>query len=84
MIGVLTVLLFLCKLVFLIILAIKRNSNPNKEWAIENHSMVSPNFEEAWFLIPTISIDKCSSTIEISFKFLKWEYYTNYTLSNEV
>lgn len=83
-IGVLTTLLFLCKLIFLTVLAVKRNGNPDKVWAIEKHSMISSNFEDAWFLIPTISVDKCSDTIEISFKFLKWEYYTNYKLSNEV
>lgn len=88
MIGVLVVLLFLCKFIFLIILWVKRNGNPDKYWSIVKHSMFSDNYEDSWFLIPTIMFTRTSYkddwTIEISIKWLKWEYYTNYQLSNEV
>lgn len=83
-IGVLTTLLFLCKFVFLIILAIKRNGKDNKYWSIERHQMCSNNYENSWFLIPTIDIHRCNEYLEVSVKFLKWEYYTNYKLSTEV
>lgn len=88
MIGVLIVLLFLCKLIILLVLWIKRNGNPNKYWSIVKHSMVSENCDSYWFIIPTIAISfsgkaKCEY-IEITLRFLKWEYYTNYQLSNEV
>lgn len=43
MIGVVTLLLFLCKLIFLIVLYIKRKGNPDKYWSIVKTSMVSSN-----------------------------------------
>lgn len=87
-IGVLVVLLFLCKLIILLVLWIKRNGNPNKYWSIVKSSMVSENCDSYWFIIPTIAISfsgkaKCEY-IEITLRFLKWEYYTNYQLSNEI
>lgn len=88
MIGVLIVLLFLCKVLFTIVLYIKRNGNPEKYWSIVRHSMFSENCDNYWFIIPTIAISfsgkaKCEY-IEVSVRFLKWEFYTNYCLSNEV
>lgn len=83
-IGVLVVLLFLCKFVFLLILAIRRSGRDNKYWSIERHQMCSDNYENSWFLIPTIDIHTCNEYLEVSVKFLRWEYYTNYKLSTEV
>lgn len=88
MVGVLVVLLFLCKFVFVLVLYIKRNGDPTKDWSIVRHSMFSENCDSYWFLIPTIAISfsgkaKCEY-IEITIRFLKWEYYTSYQLSNEV
>ena len=83
-IGVLTTLLFLCKFVFLIILAIRRKGSDDKYWSIERHQMCSNNYEDSWFFIPTIDIHTCNEYLEISVKFLKWEYYTSYKLSTEV
>ena len=88
MIGVIVSLLFLCKAIILIILYIKRNGNPSKNWSIVRHCMFSENCDNYWFIIPTIAISfsgkaKCEY-IEITVRFLKWEFYTNYTLSNEV
>lgn len=88
LIGVLVTLLFLCKVVITIILYVKRHDNPDKYWSIVRHSMFSENCDSYWFLIPTIAISvetkrKCKY-IEVTLRFLKWEYYTNYQLSNEV
>lgn len=82
-IGVLVVLLFLYKFVFLIILAVRRRGS-NEFWSIERHQMCSENYEHSWFLIPTIDIHTCNEYLEVSVKFLRWEYYTNYKLSTEV
>ena len=46
--------------------------------------MCSTNYENSWFFIPTIDIHTCNEYLEVSVKFLKWEYYTNYKLSTEV
>ena len=92
-IGVLVTLLFLFKFVLLVITAIKRNSDIDN-WSIVRHQMCSDNCEGLWYIIPTIEIHRgkfnsdhtglSNRYIEISVKFLKWEYYTNYTFSNEV
>lgn len=88
MIGVVILLLFLCKLIFLIVLWIKRKGNPDKYWSIVKTSMVSQNCDNYWFIIPTIAIHfsgkaKCEY-VEITLRILKWEYYSSYELSNEV
>ena len=83
-IGVLVTLLFLCKFVCLIILAIKRKGRDDKYWSIERHQMCSDNYEGLWYFIPTIEAHIANSYLEISIKFLRWEYYTNYQLSTEV
>lgn len=88
LIGVLATLLFLCKVVITIILYVKRHGNPDKYWSIVRHSMFSDNYDGYWFIIPTIAIHietkrKCKY-IEVSFRFIAWEYYTSYELSNEV
>ena len=91
MIGVLVVLLFLCKLVFLIKLWIKRK-NPNDDWSLIRTSMISDSPEGVWYIIPTIQCytgfkairDHHRKYYVISIKFLKWEYYISYQISNEV
>lgn len=83
-IGVLVTLLFLCKVIFLSVLAFKHRNDKEKFFAIVREQEVSTNFENSWFLIPTIDIHKCGEYVEVSLKFLLWEYYTNYKVSNEL
>ena len=88
MIGVVTLLLFLCRFLTLLVLTIKRK-NPNDWWSIVRTQMVSDNEEGMWYFIPTIRVSKTKfktggNVIEISARFLKWEFYTSYNLSNEV
>lgn len=85
LIGVLVTLLFLCKVVITIILYVKRHGNPDKYWSIVRHSMFSDNCDSYWFFIPTIAISYTQHKyVEVTCRFLKWEYYTSYELSNEV
>lgn len=91
MIGVLVVLLFLCKFIFLLRLWIKRKS-PNDDWSLIRTSMISDSPEGVWYFIPTIQCYMGYKAIQdyhrkyyvVSIKFLKWEYYISYQISNEV
>ena len=83
-IGVLTVLLFLCKIVLLTWLTIKRNTR-NDYWSLvkcQSCSAVADN--NTWYLIPTIELNFTGKYLEVHIEFLKWEYYFNYHFSNEV
>lgn len=87
-IGVITTLLFLFRFVVLLILTIKRKS-PFDWWSLVRTQMISDNEQGVWYFIPTIRADtirykKEDIVIEISARFLKWEFYTSYNLSNEV
>ena len=85
MLGVVVLLLFLCKFVFLVILSVKRKGNPNNYWSIVRTQMFDKNYEGKFYLIPTIEIhtSRCKSdkVLEIEMYFLKWEFYTSYNLS---
>lgn len=91
MIGVLVVLLFLCKFIFLLRLWIKRKS-PSDDWSLIRTSMISDSPEGVWYGIPTVQCyagykavqDRHRKYYVISIKFLKWEYYISYQISNEV
>ena len=83
-IGVLITLLFLFKFVLCLILWIRRERKKSDNWSIVRHTMISDNYEDSWFLIPTVMLSKSKTYIEISVKFLKWEYYTNYQLDTDV
>ena len=83
-IGVLITLLFLFKFVLCLILWIRRERKKSDNWSIVRHTMFSDNYEDSWFLIPTVMLSKSKTYIEISVKFLKWEYYTNYQLDTDV
>lgn len=80
-IGVLVTLLFLCKFVFLFVLYLKHGE---KFCCVKRCSEFSENVEHSWFLIPTIAVSKTNKYIEINARWLLWELYTNYCLSNEV
>ena len=87
-VGALVMLLFLCKVVTLIIIRIKKNT-PNDFWCIVKKSMVDcTNGEGYCYLIPTvmwyIGHKSSSKYLCISVRFLTWEYYTSYELSNEI
>ena len=82
-IGVLVTLLFLCKVIFLSVLAFKHRNDKEKYFAIQRTQEVSTNFEDSWFLVPTINIHKCNEYIEVAVKCLKWELYTSYKITNE-
>jgi len=91
MIGVVVLLLFLCKFIFLLRLWIKRKS-PDDDWSLIRTSMISDSPEGVWYFIPTIQCYTGYKAINsghrqyyvVSIKFLKWEYYISYQVSNEV
>lgn len=83
-IGVLTVLLFLCKIVLLTWLTIKRNTH-NDYWSlVKCQSCSTIDGRSTWYLIPTIELNFTGKYLEVHIEFLKWEYYFNYHFSNEV
>lgn len=84
MIGVVSLLLFLCKVIFLIWLAIKR-TNKNDYWSLaKSESCSNLGYKNTWYLIPTIEINFTGKYVEVHFEFLNWEYYFAYHISNEV
>ena len=83
-IGVVTLLLFLCKIVFLTWLSIKRNK-ANDYWSlVKCQSCSTIASDHTWYFIPTIEVNITGKYLEVHIEFLKWEYYFNYHLSNEV
>lgn len=91
MVGVIVSLLFLFKFIFLIRLWVKRK-NPSDDWSLIRTCMISDSPEGVWYFVPTIQFYTGYKAINsghrkyhvVSIKFLKWEYYISYQISNEV
>ena len=83
-IGVLATLLFLCKIVLLTWLSIKRTTHDDYWSLVKCQSCSTIADTNTWYIIPTIELNFTGKYLEVHIEFLKWEYYFNYHFSNEV